>query len=84
MSNTADVKGGKPIDVWSQSISGVNTINPLVAFYDNLNDNIYNIHFKITNYRKTYTKLLIWIDIIKLLNWILGLFDFIKVFIKFD
>jgi hypothetical protein len=31
MSNTADVTG-KPIAVWSQSISGVN-INPLVAFY---------------------------------------------------
>jgi hypothetical protein len=31
MSNTADVTGGKPIDVWSQSISGVNAINPLVA-----------------------------------------------------
>jgi hypothetical protein len=29
-----DVIGGKPIAVWSQSISGVNAINPLVAFYD--------------------------------------------------
>jgi hypothetical protein len=28
------VTGGKPIAVWSQSISGVNAINPLVAFYD--------------------------------------------------
>jgi hypothetical protein len=26
--------GGKPIAVWSQSISGVSAINPLVAFYD--------------------------------------------------
>jgi hypothetical protein len=34
MSNTADVTGGKPIAVWSQSILGVNAINPLVAFYD--------------------------------------------------
>jgi hypothetical protein len=34
MSNTADVTGGKPIALWSQSISGVNPINPLVAFYD--------------------------------------------------
>jgi hypothetical protein len=33
-SNTADVTGGKPIAVWSQSISGVDAINPLVAFYD--------------------------------------------------
>jgi hypothetical protein len=33
MSNTADVTGGKPIDVWSQSVWGVNAINPL-AFYD--------------------------------------------------
>jgi hypothetical protein len=33
MSNTADVTGGKPIAVESQSISGVNAINPLVAFY---------------------------------------------------
>jgi hypothetical protein len=33
MINTADVIGGKPIAVWSQSISGVN-VNPLVAFYD--------------------------------------------------
>jgi hypothetical protein len=31
---TADVTGGKPIAVRSQSISGVNAINPLVAFYD--------------------------------------------------
>jgi hypothetical protein len=34
MSNTADVTGGKSIAVWSQPISGVNAINPLVAFYD--------------------------------------------------
>jgi hypothetical protein len=26
--------GGKSIAVWSQSISGVSAINPLVAFYD--------------------------------------------------
>jgi hypothetical protein len=32
MLNTADVTGGKPIAVWSQSISGVNAINPLVDF----------------------------------------------------
>jgi hypothetical protein len=29
-----DVTGGKPIAVWSQSISGVSAVNPLVAFYD--------------------------------------------------
>jgi hypothetical protein len=34
MSNTADVTGGKPIAVCSQSISSVNSINPSVAFYD--------------------------------------------------
>jgi hypothetical protein len=34
MSNTADVTVGKPNAVWSQSISGENTINPLVAIYD--------------------------------------------------
>jgi hypothetical protein len=34
MRNTADVTGGKPIAVFLQSISGVSTINPLVAFYD--------------------------------------------------
>jgi hypothetical protein len=34
MRNTADVTGGKPITVLSQSISGVSAINPLVAFYD--------------------------------------------------
>jgi hypothetical protein len=34
MKNTTDVKGGKPIAVLLQSISGVNTINPLVTFYD--------------------------------------------------
>jgi hypothetical protein len=28
------VTGGKPIAIWLQSISGVNAINPLVAFYD--------------------------------------------------
>jgi hypothetical protein len=30
---TADVTSGKPIAVWSQSISDVSAINPLVAFY---------------------------------------------------
>jgi hypothetical protein len=34
MSNTSDGTGGKPIAVWSQSISGANAINPLVAFYN--------------------------------------------------
>jgi hypothetical protein len=34
MRNTADVKGGKPIAVLLQSISGVGAINHLVAFYD--------------------------------------------------
>jgi hypothetical protein len=34
MSDTADVNGGKPFAVWSQSISGANAIDPLVAFYD--------------------------------------------------
>jgi hypothetical protein len=34
MSITGDVIGVKPIAIWSQSISGVNAINPLVAFYD--------------------------------------------------
>jgi hypothetical protein len=34
MINTADVKGAKPIAVCSQSILGVITVNPLVAFYD--------------------------------------------------
>jgi hypothetical protein len=34
MINTADVNGGKSIAISSQSISGVNAINPLVAFYD--------------------------------------------------
>jgi hypothetical protein len=34
MSNTADVTGGKPIAVCSQSISGVKAINSIVAFYD--------------------------------------------------
>jgi hypothetical protein len=34
MRNIADVTGGKPIAVWSQSIAGVSAVNPLVAFYD--------------------------------------------------
>jgi hypothetical protein len=34
MTNTADVTGGKLIAVWSQSLSGVNDIIHLVAFYD--------------------------------------------------
>jgi hypothetical protein len=34
MWNSADMTGGKPIAVRSQSISGVNAVNPLVAFYD--------------------------------------------------
>jgi hypothetical protein len=32
--NTADVTSAKPIAVWSQSISGVSAVNPLVVFYD--------------------------------------------------
>jgi hypothetical protein len=32
--DTAYVAGGIPIAVWSQSISGISVINPLVAFYD--------------------------------------------------
>jgi hypothetical protein len=32
--NTTDVTGGKPIAVGSKSISGVNAVYPLVAFYD--------------------------------------------------
>jgi hypothetical protein len=34
MRNTADVTGSNPIAVFSQSIAGVSTVNPLVAFYD--------------------------------------------------
>jgi hypothetical protein len=34
MCKTADMTGGKPIAIWSQSISGVSAINPLVAFND--------------------------------------------------
>jgi hypothetical protein len=34
MRNTADVPDGKPIAVWSQSISDVSAINSLGAFYD--------------------------------------------------
>jgi hypothetical protein len=34
MKNTADLTGGKPIAVLLQSPSGVNAVNPLVAFYD--------------------------------------------------
>jgi hypothetical protein len=34
MRNTADITGGKPIAVRSQSISDVSTVNPFVAFYD--------------------------------------------------
>jgi hypothetical protein len=32
--NTADVTSGKPIAVWSQSVSCVTAVYPLVAFYD--------------------------------------------------
>jgi hypothetical protein len=34
MKNTADVTGGKPIAVLLQSISDASAINPLIAFYD--------------------------------------------------
>jgi hypothetical protein len=34
MNNTAAVTGGKPIAIWSQSISDVSAFNLLVAFYD--------------------------------------------------
>jgi hypothetical protein len=32
MASTADVTSGNPIAVWSQSISSVSAVNPLVAF----------------------------------------------------
>jgi hypothetical protein len=70
MSNTADVTGGKPIAVLSQSISGVNAINPLVAFYDihggqrkvlffyfvpdPIRDNIHNRYIFLTYYFELY------------------------------
>jgi hypothetical protein len=34
MRNTAGVTSSKPIAVWSQSMSCVGAVNPLVAFYD--------------------------------------------------
>jgi hypothetical protein len=34
MRNTADVRSGKPIAVWSQYISGASAVILLVAFYD--------------------------------------------------
>jgi hypothetical protein len=34
MRNSADVTGGKPIAVLSQSILRVSAVNPLVTFYD--------------------------------------------------
>jgi hypothetical protein len=34
MRYTAHMTGGKPIAVWSQFISDVSAINPLVTFYD--------------------------------------------------
>jgi hypothetical protein len=34
MRNTTDVTGGKSITIWSQVISGVSAVNPLVAFND--------------------------------------------------
>jgi hypothetical protein len=34
MRNTADVTGGKPIAICSQSISGASAVNPLVTFYN--------------------------------------------------
>jgi hypothetical protein len=38
MSNLGDVTGGTPIIVLSQSFSGVNAINPLVAFYKSMEE----------------------------------------------
>jgi hypothetical protein len=32
--NTADMTGGKPNDVLSQTITGVSAINSLIAFYE--------------------------------------------------
>jgi hypothetical protein len=34
MRNTTDVTGSNTIAIWSQSISGVNAVIPLIAFYD--------------------------------------------------
>jgi hypothetical protein len=46
--NTADETGGKPIAVWSQSISGVSAVNLLVAFY-----NIYGRNGKVLFFIKS-------------------------------
>jgi hypothetical protein len=42
MSNTTDVTG-KPIAVWSQSISGANAFKSLVAFYDIMEEKDVNL-----------------------------------------
>jgi two-component SAPR family response regulator len=41
MSHTADVTSGKPIADCSQSISGENAINPLVAFNDRKREELF-------------------------------------------
>jgi hypothetical protein len=61
MRNTADVTGGKSIAVLLQSISGVNDIYPLVAFYDIHGEKreVLFFYFVLDTTRDYYTKSMI-------------------------
>jgi hypothetical protein len=61
MRNTVNVIGGKPIAIRSQSISNVKAINPLVTFYDTMEERercysfiLYRIPHKIKNNNRKY------------------------------
>jgi hypothetical protein len=65
ISNTADVIGGKPIAVWSQSTSGVSAVNPLAAYYDIHGGTFYPFYSSILfcpghHTRHKFLKLLLW------------------------
>jgi hypothetical protein len=57
MKNIADVTGGKPIAVGSQSISGVSANNPLVAFYHGRKREVLFFYFVPNTTRDTKTQL---------------------------
>jgi hypothetical protein len=64
MKNTADLTGGKPIALWSQSISGVTAINPLVTFYaiHGRNSEVLFFYFVPDIIREKYTYILFCIN----------------------
>jgi hypothetical protein len=65
MMNTADVPGGKPAAVRSQSILGISAINPLVAFTTSMEDKkrcYYFILYRTPHETQLYSNLYSWLN----------------------